>query len=124
MYDYKLEILKEKKDAAGCRATAETWENLKRSDANSLFSAGCFRAVCAAVMREQKEEGADEQADKAMLWLKQAIAAGYKDAAELKKDTDLDPLRDRADFKELIEQLEKKLAEGSTKESNNLDQKK
>ena len=30
-----------------------------------------------------------------MAWLKQAVAAGYNDAATIKKDKDLDVLRDR-----------------------------
>ena len=33
-----------------------------------------------------------------MDWLQQAVAAGYKDSARMKKDTDLDPLRDREDL--------------------------
>lgn len=39
-----------------------------------------------------------------------AVAAGYKDFAHIKKDTDLDPLRDREDFQKLIAQLEAKAA--------------
>jgi hypothetical protein len=41
-----------------------------------------------------------------MAWLKQAVAAGYKDATEIKEDKDLDPLRERADFKRLLMELE------------------
>jgi hypothetical protein len=33
---------------------------------------------------------------------------GYKDVAHLKKDTDLDALREREDFKKLIAELEAK----------------
>ena len=39
--------------------------------------------------------------------LNHAVKAGYKDAAHMKKDTDLDPLRDREDFKKLMAELEK-----------------
>ena len=35
-----------------------------------------------------------------MAWLRQAIAAGYNNVALMKKDSDLDALRDRADFTE------------------------
>jgi tetratricopeptide (TPR) repeat protein len=38
-------------DAGGCRQTAEMWENLKRSDANSLYNAARMRAITAAVLR-------------------------------------------------------------------------
>ena len=40
--------------------------------------------------------------------MRQAVQNGYKDAAHMKKDTDLDSLRDRADFRTLLAVLEKK----------------
>src|SRR5262249_21937539 len=42
--------------------------------------------------------------------LRQAGKAGYTDAAHLKKDTDLDSLREREDFQKLLQELEKKSA--------------
>jgi hypothetical protein len=36
--------------------------------------------------------------------------SAYRDAAHMKKDTDLDPLREREDFKKLIAELEKRAA--------------
>ena len=36
------------------------------------------------------------------------MKAGYNDYAHLAKDTDLDPLRDRADFKKLLASLQPK----------------
>lgn len=42
-----------------------------------------------------------------MVWLTKAVAAGYKNAAHMKKDTDLDFLRGRADFKKVIAEFEK-----------------
>jgi hypothetical protein len=99
------------KDAAGCRQSAEMWENLKRPDAASLYQAASMRAVAAAVFREadnspQSAKQADAEADRAMTWLKQSIAAGYKNATHMKQDRDLIALRDRADFAELLEKLE------------------
>jgi hypothetical protein len=38
--------------------------------------------------------------------LRQAVAKGYKDAAHLKKDPDLDPLRGRGDFQKLLAEVE------------------
>jgi hypothetical protein len=43
-----------------------------------------------------------------MKLLRDAVSKGYKDAAHVKKDTDLDPLRQREDFKKLITELEGK----------------
>jgi serine/threonine protein kinase len=98
-------------DAAGCRQTAEKWENLKRTDAASQYNAACLRAVTAAVFRaaDPSPEGrkrADAESDRAMAWLKQAVAAGYKNAAHLKKDRYLAALRERADFTKLVKMLE------------------
>ena len=41
-----------------------------------------------------------------MEMLHKAVKAGYTDAAHLAKDTDLDPLRNRADFKKLLASLQ------------------
>ena len=37
-----------------------------------------------------------------------AYAAGWEDAAHMKKDADLDPSREREDFEKLLAELEKK----------------
>ncbi len=99
-------------DPAGCRATAEMWEKLDRTDAGSLYDAACWRAITAGV--QAKNPGADaarlakDDADRAMQFLHKAVQAGYKDAAHMKKDTDFDALRDREDFKKLFAELEQK----------------
>jgi hypothetical protein len=103
----RLRLFEKTRDAAGCRQTAEMWEKLNRSDAGSLYNAACMRAVTAAVFRaagqpSASNQHADAEADRAIAWLKQAIAAGYKNAAHMKKDKDLDVLRDRADFTRLM----------------------
>lgn len=41
-----------------------------------------------------------------MAWLKQAVAGGYKDVAHMKMDKDLDALRQREDFNDLLAGLE------------------
>jgi serine/threonine protein kinase/tetratricopeptide (TPR) repeat protein len=105
--DLRLRHFQKVKDAAGCRATAEMWEGLKRTDAASLYNAACFRAVTAAVVRAgDKSEEADAEAGRAMAWLRQAVAAGYKDADHMRKDKDLDTLRGRDDFQKLLAGLE------------------
>jgi serine/threonine protein kinase len=99
-------------DPAGCRATAEMCEKLNRTDAESLYEAACLRAMTAGVQAKAKADDAaklaQDDADRAMPWLHQAVTAGYKDVAHLKKDTDLDALRERGDFKKLIAELEAK----------------
>ncbi len=113
--DLRMRHFQRAADPTGCRATAAMWEKLNRPDANSLYDAACWRAVTAAV--QAKNPAADaarlakDDADRAMQWLQKAVQAGYKDAAHMKRDTDLDPLRDREDFKKLLAELEAKKVE-------------
>jgi tetratricopeptide (TPR) repeat protein len=111
--DLRLRHFEKTKDAAGCRQTAETWEKLKRTDAASLYDAACMRAVTSAVLRATDKSAAgakqaDAEADRALAWLKQAVTAGYKNAAHMKQDKDLDALRSRPDFQQLLAELERK----------------
>jgi serine/threonine protein kinase/tetratricopeptide (TPR) repeat protein len=102
-------------DLAGCRAMVGMWEKQNPTDAPDLYSAACCRAVTAELQAKAKDPDAarlaKEDADKAMAWLTKAVAAGYPDADYIKKDADLDFLRDREGFKKLVAELEKKSQE-------------
>jgi serine/threonine-protein kinase len=71
------------------------------ADEGALYDSACIMALASAegptVLRNQ-------YARRSVELLRQAVAKGYKDFAHMKKDPDLDPLRNRADFKKLIEQ--------------------
>jgi serine/threonine protein kinase/tetratricopeptide (TPR) repeat protein len=113
--DIRLRHFAKAKDAAGCRQTAEMWEKLRRTDGASLVKAASMRAVTAAVLRATDRTAAgakqaDAEADRAMAWLKQAVAAGYREAAPLANDHDLDALRDRGDFQKLLAELKSSTA--------------
>jgi hypothetical protein len=41
-----------------------------------------------------------------MVWLRKAVAAGWKNPAHMAKDRDLATLRDRVDFKQMLADLE------------------
>jgi serine/threonine protein kinase/tetratricopeptide (TPR) repeat protein len=69
-----------------------------------------YNIACIYARMISKAADRDKQTDVAMDSLKNAIAAGFKDLALLKKDTDIDALRDREDFKKLVADLEAKLA--------------
>jgi hypothetical protein len=56
----------------------------------------------------KRRELAQQYADRAVALLRQAVAKGYKDVAHLKKDADLDGLRRRPDFQQLLADLEAK----------------
>jgi tetratricopeptide (TPR) repeat protein len=110
MIDLRLRHFEKLNDPAGCRQTAELWEGLKRCDADSLYNAARLRAVTAAVVRAAEDspsstQQAEAEADRAMTWLKQAIANGYQDTTRLTQDRDLNALRDRADFTKLVATL-------------------
>jgi eukaryotic-like serine/threonine-protein kinase len=113
LMDLRLRYFAKKKDAGGCRTTAELWEKLQLNGPGSLLFAARFRALTAAVLRDTEKspdaaQQAGAEADRAMAWLQQAVAAGYKDLASMNKNTDLDALRDRADFRTLMAELEAK----------------
>jgi tetratricopeptide (TPR) repeat protein len=74
--------------------------------ADQWYNFACVYAVASGKTTDQKQEYADRAVD----LLRQAVKAGYKDAAHLKKDADLDSLRGRDDFQRLIQELEKKAA--------------
>ncbi len=65
-------------------------------------ASGCAQCVSLNDDREVKEHYAAH----AVALLTQAVAKGYKGVAHIKKDADLDALRDRNDFKMLLRELE------------------
>jgi len=110
LIDVRLRHFQKVRDAAGCRTTAEMWENQGRGDADGLYNAACYRAVTSAVIRDSDPSvtgagQANAEADRAMEWLKRAVAAGYKDVANMTKDNDIDALRGREDFRALLKEL-------------------
>src|SRR5262249_24959287 len=70
-----------------------------------LYNLACMHALMIPESSDRVQ-----RADLAMRCLQKAVAAGYKDVALLQKDTDLDALRDREDFKQLLSDLAAKQA--------------
>ena len=73
-------------------------------DAGQWYNFACFYAIASGKSTDKKQE----YADRAMDLLQKAVKAGYNNAAHMAKDTDLDPIRGRDDFKKLIEGLTRK----------------
>jgi hypothetical protein len=103
------------RDQAAAVETAEKLRNLGWDPAVEAHDAACALAQCVPVVEqdeqlaaEQRQKQAQFYADQAMQMLRHAIAKGYKDVEQLKKDKDLDPLRSRDDFQKLLAELEKK----------------
>jgi tetratricopeptide (TPR) repeat protein len=86
-------------------AVAEVAELTRSTNwtANQWYNFARVYAVAGVKVADKKQE----YADRAMELLQKAVKAGYKDAAHMAKDPDLDPLRDRADFKQLLDSLAK-----------------
>ncbi len=110
MAGLRLHHFEQTKDAAGCRSMAELCEKLQPTDPASCYDVARHRAVTAAVLRAggkpDQAKQADVEADRAMAWLKKAVAAGYKDVAKLNQDKAFDSLRDREDFRKLLTELQ------------------
>jgi tetratricopeptide (TPR) repeat protein len=69
-----------------------------------LYNAACGYALCAPLADKPETKG--EYAARAVELLRQAVAKGFKDVAQMKKDTDLDALRQRDDFKKVLAEVE------------------
>jgi tetratricopeptide (TPR) repeat protein len=95
-------------------AVAEAAELTKSSSwkAGQWYDFACIYAVASGKSGGKTQE----YAERAMQLLHQAVKAGYKDAAHMSKDTDLDSLRGREDFKKLMLELEQKSAAAEAKQ--------
>lgn len=99
-------------DVVSCRQTAEKSETeIRKDDNRGLYNAACNRALIARVFKSNKSSDAlrlaNEEADRAMVWLKKAVAAGYESISNMEQDHDIDVLRERADFQVLLAELKK-----------------
>jgi hypothetical protein len=95
--------------------TAETCRDLGWYAPTDAYNAACFLSQCLCIVAKhdklddkQRKEAVQFYGDAAMKLLREAVSKGYKDVAHMKKDADLDPLRQREDFQKLIAELEKK----------------
>jgi hypothetical protein len=103
------------RDQAGAVQAAERLRDLGWNQATEAYYAACAMALCIPVVNqdeslspEQRQQQASFYADQAMALLRQAVTQGYVDAGHMKKDTNLEPLRQRADFQKLLAELEAK----------------
>jgi serine/threonine protein kinase/tetratricopeptide (TPR) repeat protein len=100
-------------------AAAESAAKMKEragDNAERLYDAACAYALCAAAAKQAKSAvsgagasahpGSEKLAEEALALLKQAVAQGFKNAAHMKQDKDLDALRARVDFQKLLAKLE------------------
>jgi tetratricopeptide (TPR) repeat protein len=87
-------------------------ERLPTRDPVDLYNLACCDAMLAGVAADpgsgMTAAEALAAADKAMAALRDAVAAGYRNVAGMRSDPDLAVLRPRADFQQLMKELEPK----------------
>jgi tetratricopeptide (TPR) repeat protein len=86
---------------------------LVRWESAYLYDLACHQALCSSLANPGKSGPANKAVQYAaagMEALQRAIAAGYEDVHKLKTDSTLAPLRARADFQKLLQELEAKVA--------------
>jgi hypothetical protein len=95
--------------------TAETYRDLGWNPAADACEAACFLCRCVPIVAKhdrlddrRRKEAVQFYGDAAMKFLREGVSRGWKDVGPMKKETDLDPLRKREDFKKLIAELEGK----------------
>jgi hypothetical protein len=93
------------------RRALEVCDGLISRSGTHLFTTACCHAALAGLAGKSGSgvsavEG-EEAAIRAMDWLHRAVANGYRNTNQLRIESALDPLRDRADFKKLMAELEK-----------------
>ena len=74
-----------------------------------------YNIACDHAVMIPKSTNRDREAERAMECLQQAVDAGFNNLSQMKRDTDLDSLRDRADFKQLLAKLESGKAKEKSK---------
>jgi serine/threonine protein kinase len=95
--------------------TAETRRDLGWDASADAYDAACFLSLCVPIVAKhakldttQRNEAAQFYGDAAMKLLHDAVSKGFKDVAHVKKNSNLDPLRQRDDFQTLIADLDGK----------------
>jgi len=92
-------------------------DRYSRTSVGACYDLACDWAVCIPLIGWGKTAATltpDERAERQRLGneaikaLRRAIDGGWRNFAHMTKDEDLDPLRDRDDFKKLLAELEKK----------------
>lgn len=98
-YQQAVKALQDKKLKRSCELFDELLKAEKRT-MDVLYNAGCAYSLRSA---ELKGDDAEEMARKAIAALQRSVEAGWRDMDHAGRDPDLDPLRDRDDFKQWME---------------------
>ena len=96
-------------------AAAQKRRDLGWDPPADAYDAAYVLAQCVPIVKANDRLDADQRqaevafyGDEAMKLLREAVAKGFKNAAQMKKEADLAPLRERKDFQQLVADLEKR----------------
>jgi tetratricopeptide (TPR) repeat protein len=102
-------------DSAGALRAVQDIRALGWDPPLDTYHAARSLARCILIAQEieqldpaQRQAAVQLYADQAMALLRDAVAKGWTNTAQTKKDTDLDALRQREDFQQLLKELERK----------------
>ncbi len=98
-------------DAVGAAYLGDDEQGMKRletavtanaKESGFLYDAACAYSIASDAVVKKEPTRAKSYADRAIALLKQAIAQGYSDYLHMETDSDLDPIRQHAGYKELL----------------------
>jgi serine/threonine protein kinase len=114
-YYLLADILGRQGDHAGMAQMAEELPQVFSDNLEAFYDAACFTTLCIPLVqkdgqltKDQCQELVQKYGARAVQLLREAAAKGFPDVEHLKGDTDLDPLRGRADFQKFQRELEAK----------------
>ncbi len=97
--------------AVDVRLALSYCDGLYLQSGRDLFETACCHAALAGLAGRAGSGvsafDGEQEATKAMEWLHRAVANGFRNMNLVRIESALDPLRDRADFKKMVAELEK-----------------
>jgi tetratricopeptide (TPR) repeat protein len=93
---------------------ADQLTRTSKPDQAVLFNGAAVYAIAVEAVKSDPSR-AEACAKRSIELLRQAMAAGFRDASFLKRDRDFQPIRERADFRDLVAELEQSTASASPK---------
>jgi tetratricopeptide (TPR) repeat protein len=103
-------------DHTAAAAAAQQLIRTASDPAIDAYNAACILARCVPLAKgdsklnsSQREERAQDYANRALALLRQSVQNGYTDVVHIKTDTDLDPLRSHPEFQKLLRELEERM---------------
>jgi len=107
-----------KRHVEAAQSAAELSDIFPDNSDNAFAAAGCL-ARCLPVAEQDTKLTESDRAKliekyghDAVSMLREAVRRGYQDVAQMKRHTDLDPIRERQDFQELLVEIQNKEKRG------------